>query len=217
MQQQFPKFKRKPPIDSPFWDTGSVEREIWAKKLQSTPPSASPDSSHIVPEFRCSIAGCKSRFTDTTAWDSHCLSCHRHVCSVCGVVLPSSRFLEVHILEFHDSMFRAQVHAGMRVFECVVEGCEKKFVGPCQRQLHLRDKHKFPEKFDVHGYGNTRWRRTQLRKQAPVHRRDRAEPAQDAEVDSLAEGVSRIRFSYSVPENFALSARKKNPFCHGRK
>ncbi|CAD7701939.1 unnamed protein product, partial [Ostreobium quekettii] len=69
----------------------------------------------------------------------------RPECSICHRRLPTEHLLSLHLSEAHDSFFAAQAAKKLCVFECLVEGCGKKFCGPQQRKQHLRDVHCFPK------------------------------------------------------------------------
>lgn len=68
-------------------------------------------------------------------------------CSQCHATLPTSRLLELHVSEAHDSFFAAQAARRLPVFLCLVEGCARKFCTVEERKQHLTDHHKFPRHF----------------------------------------------------------------------
>lgn len=61
---------------------------------------------HSISEFRCHIAGCKQFFDTLEGYEHHYNALHRNVCSICKRCFPSNRLLDVHILEWHDSLFQ---------------------------------------------------------------------------------------------------------------
>jgi len=99
--------------------------------------------------FVCNIMGCKCVFSNVKKWDLHYNSAHRHMCSYCGCVYPSARFLDIHILERHDTLFKLLAKK-QNMYECLVQECGKKFAKNYQRQNHLIDVHKFPKSFRFH-------------------------------------------------------------------
>jgi len=93
--------------------------------------------------------GCKKEFSDVRKWESHYNSTHRHVCQYCGCVYPTSRFLDIHVLERHDTLFKMLAQK-RHMYECLVPECGKKFAKNYQRQDHLVGVHKFPKSFRFH-------------------------------------------------------------------
>ena len=68
--------------------------------------------------------------------------CMTHVCSVCGRRLPTAHLLDIHINEAHSSYFQAMAARGMKVYECLLEDCGKKFrrcASRPQRAVHRAD------------------------------------------------------------------------------
>lgn len=68
-----------------------------------------------VSEFQCHIAGCKQLFDTLEGYEHHYNTLHRHVCSSCKRCFPSNRLLDIHILEWHDSLFQVMAER-----ECMV-------------------------------------------------------------------------------------------------
>jgi len=93
--------------------------------------------------------GCKKEFSDVRKWESHYNITHRHVCQYCGCVYPTSRFLDIHVLERHDTLFKMLAQK-RHMYECLVAECGKKFAKNYQRQDHLVGVHKFPKSFRFH-------------------------------------------------------------------
>lgn len=61
----------------------------------------------------------------------------------------SCRLLSLHVQEAHDSFFR-EMAKREPMYECLVEGCSKKFKGDFQRFWHLVNVHHFPKTFRFH-------------------------------------------------------------------
>ena len=59
-----------------------------------------------VPEFTCQVAGCCQVFDSLEDYEHHYHTLHRNVCSFCRRAFPSVHLLDVHILEWHDSLFQ---------------------------------------------------------------------------------------------------------------
>lgn len=59
-----------------------------------------------VPEFTCQVAGCCQVFDTLEDYEHHYHTLHRHTCSFCKRAFPSGHLLDIHILEWHDSLFQ---------------------------------------------------------------------------------------------------------------
>lgn len=59
-----------------------------------------------MPEFTCQVAGCCQVFDSLEDYEHHYHTLHRNVCSFCRRAFPSVHLLDIHILEWHDSLFQ---------------------------------------------------------------------------------------------------------------
>lgn len=86
---------------------------------------------------------CNSLFILSVAWDCCQVVCSmcRAVCRVCDRVFPSEHFLQLHITESHDAIFRSKVEQKEKVFSCLVSGCKKRFKARNERKQHLQAAH----------------------------------------------------------------------------
>lgn len=104
------RHKRRYAPDDPFFDDGNATYLCGQKQLAL--PSyydtlvQQSDAQEEEPAFLCNIAGCKASFVSVSAFEDHYNSAHKHTCDVCGARMPSARFLDRHVLETHDSMFK---------------------------------------------------------------------------------------------------------------
>eukprot|EP00727_Mastigamoeba_balamuthi_P008863 m51a1_g46 putative sodium potassium calcium exchanger 3 (909) ;mRNA; r:158494-162087 len=220
--------------EDPFFAEGSLEREAWAKRI-AVVPEQQPQPSSAAPKrtFKCGVWGCVLRFSGVCEYERHYEAVHRNTCAQCLARFASPRLLELHVLEEHDSLFRAQSRT-QKMYECVVPGCERRFAGPKQRGLHLVDAHGFPRSFSLclrsartlqprPGTENKAENKTenaaearagsQAGAKAVEGREGRAkavaEPQGDAEMDEVAQsmGSMRISYSYKLPEGFSMCKR----------
>uniref|UniRef100_A0A3Q2NXS6 Zinc finger protein 511 n=1 Tax=Fundulus heteroclitus TaxID=8078 RepID=A0A3Q2NXS6_FUNHE len=99
-----------------------------------------------VSEFACHISGCRAVFSTLDEYEHHYNSLHRHVCCSCRRSLPSARLLDIHIQEWHDSLFTILAQK-QDMYLCLVEGCGQKFRTSQQRKDHLIRVHKYPPDF----------------------------------------------------------------------
>ena len=112
--------------------------------------------------FVCGLNGCRFVCERGTAeWQAHMLACHQFVCSECGRTLHSARFLDRHLLESHDALFKT-LAATKKMYECLVDGCSKLFWDANGRRQHLLRYHQLSEAsaaFFLSQVGNYRRRR----------------------------------------------------------
>ncbi|RKO87710.1 hypothetical protein BDK51DRAFT_20726, partial [Blyttiomyces helicus] len=88
-------------------------------------------------------------FETAAAYEAHYAEMHQNVCATCRRVLPTSRLLDLHLSECHDSFFSVLAdRQNMVCYECFVETCSKKCATPRKRNRHLIHRHKFPSDFD---------------------------------------------------------------------
>ncbi|XP_006848252.2 zinc finger protein 511 [Amborella trichopoda] len=145
--------RRKYDPDAPFFASGNIERELLSKQValdltqdEEYELSNMADAEHG--KICCPIAGCGAQLISLEDFEDHYLSRHSASCSVCSRVYPTSRLLNIHISEAHDSFFQAKVARGYAMYECLVEGCGAKMTSYKSRHQHLVDKHKFPDSFE---------------------------------------------------------------------
>ncbi|KAJ8035442.1 hypothetical protein HOLleu_22668 [Holothuria leucospilota] len=116
-------------------------------------------------EFHCHIASCSQVFISLTDYESHYNSVHRNVCRICHRVLPSNHLLEIHVLEWHDTLFDVLAERQPMVitttstsspfilyfkneqFQCLVQGCPERFLNQGARKDHLVSSHHYPRNF----------------------------------------------------------------------
>lgn len=142
-------FKFKPQLihlhrDHELFEDGDVQRHMYLQNLYIS--AADDDSSLSVSEFACHISGCTTSFKTLQDYEHHYNSLHRHVCCSCRRSLPTARLLDIHIQEWHDSLF-AVLAQKQDMYQCLVEGCTQKFRMCKQRKDHLINIHKYPPDF----------------------------------------------------------------------
>ncbi|KAL2083051.1 hypothetical protein ACEWY4_020824 [Coilia grayii] len=130
--------------DHEFFEDGDVHRHMY---LQDLATSATQDAQPAkVCEFCCHISGCSQRFDTLEGYEHHYSTLHRHVCATCRRCLPSARLLDIHIQEWHDSLFTVMAQK-QSMYQCLVEGCNLKFSSSVQRKDHLIRTHSYPADF----------------------------------------------------------------------
>ncbi|XP_070981442.1 zinc finger protein 511 isoform X2 [Oncorhynchus clarkii lewisi] len=128
--------------DHELFEDGDIHRHLYLQNLSTCPAHDSPTARQC--EFRCYISGCSQVFSTVEDYEHHYNTLHRHVCSSCQRSLPSARLLDIHIQEWHDSLFSILAE---RQDMCLVEGCGSKFRTREQRKDHVIKIHKYPSDF----------------------------------------------------------------------
>ncbi|XP_061468664.1 zinc finger protein 511 isoform X2 [Rhineura floridana] len=132
------------PAEHPFFEDGDVHRHL---QLQGALPGASTEEQREgTPEFSCHVPGCRQVFGTLESFEHHYNLLHRSVCSSCRRSFPSAHLLELHVLEWHDSLFQlmAEKHS---MYQCLVESCLEKFQSRKDRKEHLVKVHCYPSDF----------------------------------------------------------------------
>lgn len=130
--------------DDEFFEDGDVHRHLYLQDL--TTVLANDAAAPLISEFQCHIAGCKQLFDTLEGYEHHYNSLHRHVCSSCKRSFPTNHLLDIHILEWHDSLFQVMAEKQC-MYRCLVEGCELKFQTSKERKDHLITIHSYPSDF----------------------------------------------------------------------
>ncbi|XP_061693051.1 zinc finger protein 511 [Syngnathoides biaculeatus] len=131
--------------DHELFEDGDVERHMYLQDLyisEADDDKQTPSAS----EFACHISGCNVVHSTLEEYEHHYNSLHRNVCSICRRSLPTARLLDVHIQEWHDSVFMVLAQR-QDMYQCLVEGCEHKFRTSTLRKDHLVRSHKYPPDF----------------------------------------------------------------------
>ncbi|XP_062286782.1 zinc finger protein 511 [Scomber scombrus] len=130
--------------DHELLEDGDVHRHMYLQDLYVSEPDDKPTLS--VSEFACHISGCSAVHSTLEEYEHHYNSLHRHVCCSCRRSLPTARLLDIHILEWHDSLF-AVLAQRQDMYQCLVEGCGQKFRTSKHRKDHLIKTHEYPPDF----------------------------------------------------------------------
>lgn len=130
--------------DHQLFEDGDIHRHMYLQDLYISEAEDKPALS--VSEFACHISGCSAIFSTLEEYEHHYNSLHRHVCCSCRRSLPSARLLDIHIQEWHDSLFTILAQR-QDMYQCLVEGCGQKFSTSKHRKDHLIRIHKYPPDF----------------------------------------------------------------------
>ncbi|KAI1894281.1 hypothetical protein AGOR_G00114200 [Albula goreensis] len=130
--------------DHEIFEDGDIHRHLYLQDVAASAEEVSETPK--VSSFRCHIAGCSQLFDTLEGYEHHYSSSHRHVCSTCKRSFPSDRLLDIHILEWHDSLFQIMAEK-QSMYQCLVEGCDLKFKTSKERKNHLIKTHRYPPDF----------------------------------------------------------------------
>ncbi|XP_044896849.1 zinc finger protein 511 isoform X1 [Felis catus] len=122
------------PREHEFFEDGDVLRHLYLQDVL-TQVTEAPERPRV-PEFTCQVAGCCQVFDSLEDYEHHYHTLHRNVCSFCRRAFPSVHLLDVHILEWHDSLFQI-LSERQDMYQCLVEGCAEKFKTSKDRKDHL--------------------------------------------------------------------------------
>ncbi|KAF7371036.1 hypothetical protein MSAN_00737800 [Mycena sanguinolenta] len=81
--------------------------------------------------------------------EAHYATYHAHVCEeeACKCVFPDARLLEIHQTECHDPLAAVRKDRGEKIFACHLASCNKLFMTPKARRLHLINAHQYPKEY----------------------------------------------------------------------
>ncbi|XP_053928101.1 zinc finger protein 511 [Cuculus canorus] len=125
-------------------EDGDVHRHLYLRGVLSGLAEAAERPR--VSEFSCHISGCCQVFDTLEGYEHHYNSLHRNVCSFCKRSFPSGHLLDIHILEWHDSLFEIMAEK-QNMYKCLVEGCTEMFKSSEDRKNHLVTIHLYPADF----------------------------------------------------------------------
>ncbi|XP_025953221.2 zinc finger protein 511 isoform X1 [Dromaius novaehollandiae] len=128
----------------PLLEDGDVHRHLYLQDVLTSVTEVAERSK--VSEFCCHISGCCQVFDTLEGYEHHYNTLHRNVCSFCKRSFPSGHLLDIHILEWHDSLFQIMAEK-QNMYKCLVEGCAEKFKSSKDRKDHLVTIHLYPADF----------------------------------------------------------------------
>ncbi|XP_050981179.1 zinc finger protein 511 [Labeo rohita] len=221
-------------VEDEYFEDGDIHRHMYLQDVVT----AIADDEHppTISEFRCHIAGCRQLFDTLEGYEHHYNSLHRNVCSNCKCSFPSNRLLEIHILEWHDSLFQVMAEKQC-MYECLVEGCGLKFKTSKERKDHLIRTHSYPADFrfdKAKKSGRIREKKTQQQKDAHMEVSETATVQQESESMDFSltpepESVKTVetkpmqtanlkpRYSYKVPSSICFGQGSVRGFRGRRK
>ncbi|NXG83324.1 ZN511 protein, partial [Stercorarius parasiticus] len=131
-------------LHHPLLEDGDVHRHLYLQGVLTS--LAEVAERPKVSEFSCHISGCCQVFDTLEGYEHHYNTLHRNVCSFCKRSFPSGHLLDIHISEWHDSLFQIMAEK-QNMYKCLVEGCAEKFKSSKDRKDHLVTVHLYPADF----------------------------------------------------------------------
>lgn len=195
--------KRRLEYSHPLFEEGNILCCMLAKQLPfdlaADEEFLDDSESNGIP---CGISGCNKILDSLTSYELHYNSTHRNACSQCKRNFPTSHLLDIHLLEWHDSMFDL-LASKSPMYQCLLELCGDKFWNSKDRKNHMIKCHKFPS--------NYRFEREKRQK-------TESKDGESMEVNTSREEVSQNRrvFSYKVPNQICFGQGSALGFQRGR-
>ncbi|KAM6306089.1 zinc finger protein 511 [Aegotheles albertisi] len=128
----------------PLLEDGDIHRHLYLQGILTS--LAEVVERPKVSEFSCHVSGCCQVFDTLEGYEHHYNALHRNACSFCKRSFPSGHLLDIHILEWHDSLFQLMAEQ-QSMYKCLVEGCGEKFRSSQDRKEHLVTVHLYPADF----------------------------------------------------------------------
>ncbi|XP_028651431.1 zinc finger protein 511 [Erpetoichthys calabaricus] len=147
-----------------LFEDGDIQRHLYLQDAEAD--YASDVDRPKISEFKCHIAGCCQLFDSLEEYEHHYNSLHRNVCSHCKRSFPSAHLLDIHLSEWHDSLFQILSEKQL-MYQCLVEGCAVKFKTYNDRKDHLIKVHSYPADFR---FGKPNKSKSKNRGKTPVQR-----------------------------------------------
>lgn len=144
--------KEKYDIEDPFFDDGYYER---LKFDDSAVIYRDNEDIILLNKIECTIISCKQIFNAVQELINHFNAVHKNKCSICRKSFPTSKILDIHILESHDNYFKA-LSLKKQMYKCLVDDCEKVFWRSSDRKNHLIAVHHFPNNFQFNSNRNNK-------------------------------------------------------------
>nr|XP_056707044.1 zinc finger protein 511 [Euleptes europaea] len=148
---RFSPARRRLPAAHPFFEEGDVRRHLHLRGLLSGAAEEEEEEEEEegggpADSLCCPCAGCGQAFRTLESYEHHYDLLHRNVCAACKRSFPSAHLLDLHLLEWHDSLFQVMAEK-QDMYQCLVESCTEKFKSRKDRKDHLIKIHQYPSDF----------------------------------------------------------------------
>ncbi|XP_062567115.1 zinc finger protein 511-like [Saccostrea cucullata] len=193
--------KRRLEPSHPLFEEGNIVCCLLTKQFPfdlSTEEEFFEQESSAIP---CGISGCNKILDSVNSYELHYNSTHRNVCGQCKRNFPTSHLLDIHLLEWHDSMFDL-LAAKSPMFQCLLESCGEKFSTHKDRKNHVIKCHKFPSNF-------------RFERKKKLNQEEKGEDSMEVQI-SKPDSQSQRKFSYKVPSQICFGHGSAPGFQRGR-
>ncbi|NXO04828.1 ZN511 protein, partial [Rhinopomastus cyanomelas] len=205
-------------LQHPLFEDGDVHRHLYLQGVLTS--LAEVAERPKVSEFSCHISGCSQVFDTLEGYEHHYNTLHRNVCSFCKRSFPSGHLLDIHILEWHDSLFQIMAKK-QNMYKCLVEGCAEKFKSSKERKDHLVTTHLYPADFRFDRpkkvkSGPTQSASVPMDVSTDVLERFQADPMEVVLSENMEIPQSVANPGPSVPEKRLYKSRIPSTICFGQ-
>lgn len=210
--------KRLLNMNSPLFEEGNIVCFLATK--QFTVADELDELLDSQADFSCGIGTCDKTFSSLTEYESHYNSVHKNVCSICRRFYPTNHLLDIHLLEWHDSMFELMA-LKQPMFQCLIPTCSVKLTNRKQRKDHMIKVHKYPSNFRF----DREKKSTSNNKKYSKTDSDSCKTTESMETNSVERteksgNTPKFQYSYRVPQNFSFGQGVSRGFQrkrgHGR-
>ncbi|ORX91760.1 hypothetical protein K493DRAFT_48379, partial [Basidiobolus meristosporus CBS 931.73] len=225
-----PRRRRIAPEDNFFVEGNLEARGCWLSKharipdeeIERTVAQLTKEASLTL---ACHVPPCNGRlvYPHNAAYEAHYEAVHKHVCHDCSKTFPGSRWLDLHLEERHDPIFKIRSERGEKLYRCFVMDCERRFSEPRKRRLHLIEKHKYPKSFNFRIVQTGLTKRWKAPKSGRSHKKTSAMEIVEPEIttDSTSDDMDIVELTSSmnslrIPKNICFGRGAKTGGWFGR-
>uniref|UniRef100_A0A3B1K7F9 Zinc finger protein 511 n=1 Tax=Astyanax mexicanus TaxID=7994 RepID=A0A3B1K7F9_ASTMX len=174
-----------------------------------------------VSEFRCHITSCKQLFDTLEGYEHHYNSLHRHVCSNCKRSFPSNHLLDIHIQEWHDSLFQVMAEKQCMVIFIFKERGKRRNLKPSTVlftfYLFSKTKEKRTPQQREDCMAVSSLEVSQHRETENCEEMDISLPQESEKPELVPSQQPKPRYSYRVPSSICFGQGSVRGFRGGRK
>ncbi|XP_075166480.1 zinc finger protein 511 lethal (2) k10201 [Haematobia irritans] len=134
--------------DDTFFASSNTMQYKKLGSISSCEPEKKTEEISSSNNIYCNVMNCTLVFDNVAAYKLHYNRMHRFTCQECKKSgFPTEHLLDIHIIETHDTYFKARLDRGESLYKCYVEECIEIFLSPEERRKHCIEEHKFPANY----------------------------------------------------------------------
>lgn len=205
--------REKKPGDELF-EEGDIYCHLATKQIPLVIQAENILERDIPDEIVCSLVGCNRTFESLSRYEAHYNSTHRNVCSQCKRVLPSNYLLDIHLQEWHDSMFEL-LAVKQPMYQCLLQTCDLKFSSVKERKNHMIKIHKYPSNFR---FDSSKRQTKSKNTESSETNMEVGSTSDKTNVDQNGGNSSQKKrqYTYKVPDNICFGQGVARGFHRGR-